>query len=75
MVAHPDQVADQLHLLQQQADDDEPCVVAQLLHHQVAAILLVRPRVVASRPDRRVEAERFVQVVRLARAKATEVFG
>ena len=29
------QVAHQLHLLQQEADDDEPGVVSELFHHQV----------------------------------------
>lgn len=65
-----DQLPHQLHLLQQQADDDETGVVPQLLHHQIGAILLRGPRIVSPAPDRRVERIRFVQVVRLASSQA-----
>lgn len=33
------EIPDQLHLLEEKADDDEPCIVAQLLHHQVAPLV------------------------------------
>jgi len=35
LATYSDQLAHNLHLLQQQADDDEARVVAQLLHHQI----------------------------------------
>lgn len=33
----PHQVPDQLHLLEQEADHDEACVVPEFLHHQVGS--------------------------------------
>jgi hypothetical protein len=72
---YSDQVANQLHFLEQKTDHDEASVVAQLLHHQIAAFFFVRFRVISSGSNCRVKAERFVQIVCFARTKtdATKV--
>ncbi|CAD6208509.1 GSCOCG00010509001-RA-CDS, partial [Cotesia congregata] len=65
-----DQLAHQLHLVQQQTHDDEPRVVPELLHHQVAPVLLRRSTVVSTSANRRVKRVRLVQVRGLAYVKS-----
>lgn len=68
-----DQFTDELHAVQQQADDDETGVVPELLHHQVASVLLGSAAVVRAAADRRVERVGLVKVAGLAGAKVIVV--
>lgn len=68
-----DQFTDELHTIQQQADDDETGVVPELLHHQVAPILLGGTAVVSAAANRCVERVGLVKVRSLTGAKVVMV--
>lgn len=68
-----DQFADELHAVQQQADDDETGVVPELLYHQIASVLLGGAAIVCAAPYRRVERVGLVKIAGLAGAKVIVV--
>lgn len=56
----------ELHTVQEEADADEAGVVPELLHHQIAPVLLSGAAVIGATAYRRVERIGLVQVARLA---------
>jgi len=55
-----------LHTVQQEADDDEAGVIPELLHHQIAPVLLSSAAVIGATAYCRVKRVGLVQVARLA---------
>jgi len=56
----------EFHAVQQQADDDEAGVIPELLHHQIAPVLLGSAAVVSATAYRRIERIGLVQIARFA---------